>query len=365
MSAFAARSFYPVRHGKSESAPLLAPKRPRPSLSVAAAMQYEDLLADLDRAMRATDADKVRELMAQLNALSEELRRQPGLAAYLDRGQYPPAARERLRKEYISRYVLLRGGGPTYPYPPGMQPESSPLMGAEDEFLSELTDKTIRHGFIQKVYGILCAQLLITTLIGGITMAMLDDVGRGRLQGGFFLSLAVMTGVMCVLMCKPDLMKTYPTNYAILSVFTLAESVLVGFIGAQYTAESVLIVVGVTAIVVFGLSIFACQTSYDFSGWGPYLLCALLVMCGLSFCFMIGAMLGLANSPAFQGLRLIFAGFAAMLFSFYIVYDTQLIMGGKHQNQFAIDDYCMAALSLYMDIVSLFLYLLEIFGDRK
>jgi len=376
MSAYAPRNFYnPARHGKSECIPLV-PKRSRPLLSVAEAMQYEEVLSDLECAMREVHTEQVHELMAQLNQLSERLRQQPGLAAYLERGRYGSAARERLKKEYISRYVLLRGGGPTDQErwtpeaPPDStqmdnQMEKAPLTDPGDGYLTELTDQAVRHGFIQKVYGILCAQLLLTTLIGGLTMSQLGDASEGLVRACFFLSLIIMIGTMCVCMCNPGLMRTYPINYVILLVFTLAESVLVGFVGAQYTAESVLIVVCITALVVFGLSLFACQTSYDFSGWGPYLLCALLVMCGLSFCFLIAALLGMASSPAFQTMRLVFAGFGAMLFSFYIVYDTQLIMGGKHKNMFAIDDYCMAAMSLYIDIIQLFLYLLELFGGRK
>merc|ERR1719163_729781 len=100
-----------------------------------------------------------------------------------------------------------------------------------------------------------------------------------------------MISVMCVMCCRPDLMRSYPANYAILFVFTIAESILVGFIGTKYTQESVLIVAGITALVVLGLSLFACQTTYDFTGWGPYLLCVLLVLCGLSFAFVIAAMM--------------------------------------------------------------------------
>lgn len=44
--------------------------------------------------------------------------------------------------------------------------------------------------------------------------------------------------------------------------------------------------------------------------------------------FTIAAMLGQADTEAFKIIRLIFAACGAMLFSFYIVYDTQLIVGG-------------------------------------
>merc|ERR1712008_628597 len=66
------------------------------------------------------------------------------------------------------------------------------------------------------------------------------------------------------------------------------------------------------------------------------------------------------------GMQSAFAGVAAILFSFYIVYDTQLIMGGKHsKGQFGVDDYVFAALNLYLDVINLFIELLQIFGDQQ
>ena len=57
----------------------------------------------------------------------------------------------------------------------------------------------------------------------------------------------------------------------------------------------------------------------------------------------------------------LYASISAMIFSVYIVFDTQLIIGGKH---YAIDpeEYIFAALNLYLDIVILFRYLLIIVG---
>ena len=38
-----------------------------------------------------------------------------------------------------------------------------------------------------------------------------------------------------------------------------------------------------------------------------------------------------------------------MLFSLYLVYDTQLIVGGAHKKfQFSVDDYVFAALNIYL-----------------
>ena len=62
---------------------------------------------------------------------------------------------------------------------------------------------------------------------------------------------------------------------------------------------------------------------------------------------------------------LVYCVAGALLFSFYLIYDTQLIIGGNHKHHFSIDDYCMAAINLYIDIIQLFLWLLQIFGKRR
>lgn len=83
-----------------------------------------------------------------------------------------------------------------------------------------------------------------------------------------------------------------------------------------------------------------------------------MVLCLVSFVMMF--------LPYSRPMEVAYSGIAALLFSFYIVYDTQLICGGKHsRHRFAVDEYCFAALNLYMDIINLFLHLLRIMGDRR
>lgn len=61
-------------------------------------------------------------------------------------------------------------------------------------------------------------------------------------------------------------------------------------------------------------------------------------------------------------LSLVYACLGALLFSFYLVYDTQLMLGGKHKYSISPEEYIFAALNLYLDIVNIFLYILQIIG---
>ena len=53
-----------------------------------------------------------------------------------------------------------------------------------------------------------------------------------------------------------------------------------------------------------------------------------------------------------------------VLFSIYLIYDIQLIVGNK-SHQFGEDDYILAALNLYLDIISLFIRILSIVGEKE
>ena len=52
-----------------------------------------------------------------------------------------------------------------------------------------------------------------------------------------------------------------------------------------------------------------------------------------------------------------------MFFGFYLIVDTQMIMGGKGI-ELSVDDYVLASMLLYIDIVQIFLYLLRLLGNK-
>ena len=63
---------------------------------------------------------------------------------------------------------------------------------------------------------------------------------------------------------------------------------------------------------------------------------------------------------------LLYSVLGVILFSVYLVFDTQMIMGGDNKRyQFDEDSYILAALVLYMDIINIFLYVLQILSDSK
>ena len=60
-----------------------------------------------------------------------------------------------------------------------------------------------------------------------------------------------------------------------------------------------------------------------------------------------------------------YGSLGALVFSLYIVYDTQLMMGGKHKYALSPEEYIFAALNIYLDVVQLFMYILMIVGGSR
>lgn len=64
-------------------------------------------------------------------------------------------------------------------------------------------------------------------------------------------------------------------------------------------------------------------------------------------------------------MTLVYASAGALIFSIYLVYDTQLMIGGEHKYSISPEEYIFAALNLYLDIVNIFLYILTIIGATR
>ena len=212
-----------------------------------------------------------------------------------------------------------------------------------------------REGFIQKVYGILSTQLVITLMfcILACTKAGSDFF---KAHEGIVLFMLLLT-IACIipLACCVSVSRKVPTNYILLFLFTLGEGYVVGYICAFYESMSVLIVIGITAVIVLGLTFYAMYTKSDYT-----------LMGGVMVAFLLGLMVFGFITAVFDVpfLRTLYCAMGAILFSFYIVIDTQLILG-KGSNRYSMDDYIMAAMNIYLDIINLFLFLLQLFGNRQ
>lgn len=62
---------------------------------------------------------------------------------------------------------------------------------------------------------------------------------------------------------------------------------------------------------------------------------------------------------------MVYGGIGALIFSVYLVYDTQMMMGGGHKYSISPEEYIFAAVALYLDIINIFLYVLRFVGAAR
>ena len=221
------------------------------------------------------------------------------------------------------------------------------------------TPKPTRRKFILNVYSILWAQLLFTSLYVGVCYKykpLNEFLKTPQSQSLLLLVFFIQLILLCIGSCNVDLMRKCPFGGIFLSLFTICMSYIVGFVSIAYSINSI-IMSGLSTIGIFtGLSLYAIQTKYDFTDKGGYFICLFF---GL---IMFGFFASFINSPINS---IIYSSIGSIIFSMYIVYDTQLIVGGDHKKiTFHTDDYILAAMSLYLDIINLFIMLLDLISGR-
>lgn len=217
------------------------------------------------------------------------------------------------------------------------------------------SDGNVRRGFIKKVYLILMLQLLVTV---GIICAFLywPELREWTWDNSWFPYVMLVTTLILVICmsCCDSLRRRVPLNFIALGLFTIAEGLMLGALAAFFNAEAVMWAMGATALVSLALSLFAFQTKFDFTMLNGVLWVFLWTL--LSFCLLCAILRS-------QYLYIVYACLGTLLFSVYLVFDTQLILGGKHRKyEVSPEEYVFAALNLYLDIVTLFLLLLQLIG---
>ncbi len=226
----------------------------------------------------------------------------------------------------------------------------------DDEEIDKIIAEKMRQGFITKVYGIISYQILVTSIIIylGFVSTWFQEV---ILKSKFFLGLNIVVTITCLFlpMFSAKLLQKMPSNYIILTLFTISFSCIISMETNKYTAKSVMSALFLTFVTAITLTYYAWKTKTDFTVHsGTLLVCLVLLICS-SLIFLV------VRIP-FSNLLIMYG--SLVLCCIYLIYDTQLLIG-KRGKKFSEDDYILAAITLYLDIIVLFLQILKIFGEKK
>jgi FtsH-binding integral membrane protein len=108
---------------------------------------------------------------------------------------------------------------------------------------------------------------------------------------------------------------------------------------------------GLTAVTFALLTGYAFVSRRDFSAWGQFFFIGLVVLLVTSLLTMFFPV---------PGANMWLAGVAVFIFSGLLIFDTWRI-----RNSYGPNDYAMAAVQIYLDVLNIFLALLRIFGGGR
>ena len=239
------------------------------------------------------------------------------------------------------------------------------MFNEKSEFLDQSTlidvDSTVVSSVLKRVY----LWMTFALVISGLT-AMYVVESQPILELIFSSEHSILVlflaqlGVVWFLSAR-----IYKLSFGVATLLFILYSILTGVVFSSlffvYTLGSIANVFLITAGTFAAVSCFGYFTKSDLSKWGTYLFMGLigLIIASLVNWFLKSAMLNWIAS--YVGVA-IFVGLTA--------YDTQKIKEMIQENSMEGEEVTnkialMGALSLYLDFINLFLYLLRIFGRRK
>ncbi|MEQ1704817.1 MAG: Bax inhibitor-1/YccA family protein [Rickettsiales bacterium] len=224
------------------------------------------------------------------------------------------------------------------------------------------------RAYMLKIYNYMASALALTGIVAlgasksEAILSALYTVQNGQVAGmsglGWIVALAPIGLVLWLSMGINRLSTTAAQGifwaYAALVGLSLTSIFLL------YTGESIARAFFVTAGTFGAMSIYGYTTKRDLTGMGSFLMMGLIGLIIASIVNMFLGSEGLAFATSVIGV-LIFVGLTA--------YDTQKLKGMYYQvagNAEAMaKTSIMGALSLYMDFINIFMYLLRFIGDRR
>ncbi|KQK12715.1 protein LIFEGUARD 2 [Brachypodium distachyon] len=223
--------------------------------------------------------------------------------------------------------------------------------GSEALYPGMVESPDLRWALIRKIYVILSVQLAMTAAVAAFVVKV-PAVSEFFVSSNSGIALYIFLLILPLIVLCPlrYYHQKHPVNLLLLGLFTVSISFAVGMTCAFTSGKVILEAAILTAVVVISLTAYtfwAAKRGHDFNFLGPFLFGSLMVLIVFSF-IQIFFPLGKLSV-------MIYGGVASLIFCGYIIYDTDNII-----KRYSYDEYIWAAVSLYLDVINLFLSLLQL-----
>ena len=156
------------------------------------------------------------------------------------------------------------------------------------------------------------------------------------------------------LICCKEFSRRVPINYILLVVWTICQSYMVATCCSFYDKNVVMTSAILTLGATIALTLYAFSTKDDFTFLG-----------GMLFIVSVLLLLSVILSIFFRSfINTLYCFLCVFAYSIYLVYDTQLLLGNLGIS-YEIDDYIIASLNIHLDIIQIFLSILQLLGNKK
>jgi modulator of FtsH protease len=204
-------------------------------------------------------------------------------------------------------------------------------------------------GFLKATYQLFASSLLAAAAGAYVGLGMVETLTAWK--WGIFALFIGLIFVVHAVKHKPGI------NLAALFAFTFVSGlVITPLLSVAFGMSGGAGIVGqaflMTSVAFGGISMFALTTKRDFSGMGKMLMIALIIL-------IVGSISNIFIQSSIMQLGIAMVG--ALVFSAFILYDTQKIIQGGFETPIE------ASIALYLDFLNLFTSLLQIlmaFGGK-
>ena len=214
---------------------------------------------------------------------------------------------------------------------------------------------------MNKVYGTMSVGLLITFLAAwavGTNQALMVTLFTGFTRYIVMFAPLIMVFAFGAMINRMSAAGAQLFFYA----FSAVTGVSISYIFLIFTNFSIAQVFLVTSIAFAGLSLWGYTTKKDISGWGSFLIMGVI---GLIVASIVNIFLG---SPA---IMFAISVIGVLIFAGLTAYDTQKIKSmylahAQHgDSEWLGKSAIMGALHLYLDFINMFMFLLNLLGNRN
>ena len=206
-----------------------------------------------------------------------------------------------------------------------------------------------RAQLVRRTYSLVFVSVLVTVV--GATYALSNATIMQAVAAHPWLT---MIAVFVPLMAAQGARDRFPLNVSLVLLFAFAMGVMIGPVLSIYGGMNSAIVTQAATITVgaFGiLTLYAFVSRRDFSAWGSFFVVGLWVLIATS---VLNMFFGNASSSLWL------AGGTVLVFSGLLVFDTWRL-----RNVYGPEDYVLAAVAIYLDLLNMFLAVLRLLGGGR